>query len=274
MIQDMKVFIADIDGTLICKGEAMLPRTRAALQRLHEEGVLVGIASGRPLDYRILDKAKEWDLGFDFDLALGMNGGDVYDRFHEGISHNHLLKKELIRKILTFLDGEDVNAIVYENGYDQISCLRMDEFMEGSIKRNHSHVEVGDIDRLSRYDTGKLEVHYFPENEEHILKVIADNADPAWNCVKTFTGTVEFMDPDLNKGAGLRHFCELNGYDLANVIGFGDMQNDIELVRTAGWGVAMLNGCDETKAAADDITEYPVEEDGLGRYLEDHWFNR
>jgi hypothetical protein len=42
----------------------------------------------------------------------------------------------------------------------------------------------------------------------------------------------------------------------------------------AGWGVCLKNGFDPTKAVAQAVTEYGVEEDGVGRYLETHWFNR
>ena len=69
MEKNIQAFVADIDGTLVAKGEKLLDRTRNALERLHQEGVLVGIATGRPLDQRILDKAKEWNLSFEFDFA-------------------------------------------------------------------------------------------------------------------------------------------------------------------------------------------------------------
>ena len=55
---------------------------------------------------------------------------------------------------------------------------------------------------------------------------------------------------------------------------FGDMDNDIGLLKEAGWGVCLVNGADATKAVAQAITEYPVDQDGVGRYLEDHWFSR
>ena len=41
MIQDLRVLLADIDGTLVQKGEAIMPKTRNAIIRLHEQGVLL-----------------------------------------------------------------------------------------------------------------------------------------------------------------------------------------------------------------------------------------
>lgn len=96
------------------------------------------------------------------------------------------------------------------------------------------------------------------------------NAHPSvyWDSVRTFPGTVEFVKPGLDKGVALRRYSERNGIPLGEIMTFGDMDNDIALLREAGWGVCMQNGCDAAKAVADAVTEYGVTEDGMGRYLE------
>ena len=48
---------------------------------------------------------------------------------------------------------------------------------------------------------------------------------------------------------------------------FGDMSNDNELLRTAGWGVCMKNGSSDAKASANDITEYTNNENGFAQYI-------
>lgn len=267
MKKDIQAIVADIDGTLVCKGEEMLPKTKEALERLHEQGVLIGVATGRPLDRRILDKPKEWGLNFDFDVAIGMNGGELWDKDHDYFEKYHLLKKEDLREILEFLKDFDMNALVYDNGYEHISCLRMDEFMQMSIERNKSHVVVSDIDGLCSKDTGKLEVHYNLKDRDKILKKIEEHKNGRWLAVETYRGTVEFQDARVNKGLGLEKYVQRNNLDLDKVIGFGDMDNDIGLLKTAGWGVCLKNGSDETKAVANEITKFPVEEDGVGKYL-------
>ena len=73
MIEKISAMVADIDGTLTMKGGELMPLTKAAIQRLHKEGVQFGIASGRPLDDRTKSKAEEWGLGFDFDMMIGMS---------------------------------------------------------------------------------------------------------------------------------------------------------------------------------------------------------
>lgn len=278
MIEKLTAMIADIDLTLCNKGEPPMPRTIAALQRLHREGVLFGPATGRPMDRRILDLARQWGLGFDFDLAIGMNGGDIWIRETNTIEHYYQLKKETVRSILSMICHMDLNAIVYVNGYDEINALRMDDFLRDSQRRNKSIVEVGDVDFVSRHDTGKIECHLKPQLKQEFMSLVNANKSDDWITVITYENdvhvTIEFVDPHVNKGMGLVKYAEMADIPLSEIMTFGDLENDIGLLKEAGWGVCMINGSADTKAAADDITDYSVFEDGVGRYLEDHWWNR
>ncbi len=272
MIEKITAVIADVDGTINTKGDKPLPHTLAAINRLHERGILFGTASGRPLDHRSLDKAQEWGLDFEFDLAIGMNGGDLWDKDHEGVEHIMLLSKDFIGEICEFMWPLDCNVIVYENAYDHVLVKRRDQRLEDSVIRNNSFWEFSTIEEMSAKDTGKIEIQYdpTPELDELIMGVVEAHPSPNWSAVRTFPGTVEFMTPGLDKGVGLRRYSERNNIPLSEIMAFGDMDNDIAMIAAAGWGVCMANGCDEAKAVAKDITEYGVLEDGMGRYLEKH----
>jgi Cof subfamily protein (haloacid dehalogenase superfamily) len=271
MIERVTAVIADVDGTINLKGSPLMPRTLAAINRLHEQGILFGTASGRPLDHRSLDKAREWGLNFEFDMAIGMNGGDLWDRDHEGIEHIMLLRKELVREICEFMWPLDCNVIVYEDAYDHVLVKRRDQHLEDSVIRNKSFWEFSTPKEMAAHDTGKIEIQYDkdkPGLEEQLMAVIAEHPSTEWDVVKTFPGTVEFMTPGLDKSVALRRYAERNSIPISEIMAFGDMDNDIAMIAAAGWGVCMANGCDEAKAVADAITEYGVLEDGMGRYLE------
>lgn len=275
MIDRITAVIADVDGTLSNKGDIPMPRTLAALERLHERGILFGTASGRPLDHRSLDKAHEWGLSFEFDLAIGMNGGDLWDKDHEGVEHIMLLSKDFIQEICEFMWPLDCNVIVYEDAYDHVLVKRNDPKLEASVGRNRSKVDFTTPAGMALKDTGKIEIQYeetAPGVEEQIMAVVAAHPSPNWSAVRTFPGTVEFMTPGLEKGVGLLRYAERNAIPVSEIMAFGDWDNDVSLIREAGWGVCMANGCDAAKAVADAITEHGVAEDGFGRYFEDHLF--
>lgn len=272
MIKKLRAVVADVDGTLALKGGRLMPKTFAAIEKLHQEGILFGIASGRPLCEWMLSQAERWGLSFPFDMAIGMNGGDLYDKKDGLIEHYYPLAPETIRSILTFLKGQDINALVYRKGYDLIYALRMDEVMAASQKRNHSIVQLGDIGLLSEYPTGKIEVSYMHGKDNEIDALIKANQSSSWKAVHTFQGTVEFVDPRVNKSISLMKYAEKNHIALNEIMTFGDQENDLEMLRTSGWGVCLKNGCEACKKAADAITEFSVTEDGFGKYLEMHWF--
>lgn len=61
--------------------------------------------------------------------------------------------------------------------------------------------------------------------------------------------------------------CNMLHIDLSKTIAFGDQELDIEMLQTAGLGVAMDNAPDKVKRVADVVTA-SNEEDGVAIALE------
>jgi hydroxymethylpyrimidine pyrophosphatase-like HAD family hydrolase len=89
-------------------------------------------------------------------------------------------------------------------------------------------------------------------------------------CFKTGSELVELQLPLVNKGEGLKMYCEPHQIDLKDVIAFGDAENDIEMLKIAGMSVCLKDGMDDAKAASDAVTEHICDDDGVGHYLYDH----
>ena len=69
---------------------------------------------------------------------------------------------------------------------------------------------------------------------------------------------------------GLATVADHLGVDRDDVITFGDMPNDVPMLRWAGHGVAMRNSHPEALAAADEVTG-TNREDGVAQVLERWW---
>lgn len=92
-----KLVICDIDATLVNEKKELTPRTKEALIKLHEKGIYFGIASGRPADE--LKRNKEyWDLPFDFDFVVGMNGAELWDGVHQKFYSYFMMKKGMAKR--------------------------------------------------------------------------------------------------------------------------------------------------------------------------------
>ncbi|OPX63299.1 MAG: Phosphoglycolate phosphatase [Methanomassiliicoccales archaeon PtaB.Bin134] len=76
-----------------------------------------------------------------------------------------------------------------------------------------------------------------------------------WPLEVVATGfAIHLMERGHSKMAGVRKACELIGLNISQVAAFGDADNDEEMLRECGHGVAVANGSDKAKAAADLVT--------------------
>ncbi len=78
---------------------------------------------------------------------------------------------------------------------------------------------------------------------------------------------LELASPDVSKGTGMAFLAEHLGFTAAQTVGFGDGENDFELLDWAGYAVAVENADDELKARADWVIPGPDEE-GVAQVLE------
>jgi hydroxymethylpyrimidine pyrophosphatase-like HAD family hydrolase len=86
----------------------------------------------------------------------------------------------------------------------------------------------------------------------------------------TNNGLIEVVPIGISKATGIAEVAEPLGITAPDVVTFGDMPNDVPMLRWAGLGVAMGNAHPEAIEAADEVTA-PNSDDGLARVLERWW---
>ncbi len=269
-----KLIAADIDGTIANDAHVLSEHTREVYEELHRRGILLGIASGRPLEKWMIKKYEDWGLSFDFDFIIGLNGGQIWEKEEDRVESFSILKKETVKKIcdiMSVFQGR-LTLQVYKNG--KVQCEKIDDLTEASAARNMFDLEVVPLEVMTMDDQLKL---MYRGDEE----TIAEAAEYAkqfhckeFHSFKTQTTMLEFQEPGADKGKTLKRYCEKHHISLEDVWAFGDMTNDNGLLETAGFGVCMKNGTPDTKAAADVITEYTNEEDGFARFIETYLFDK
>jgi hydroxymethylpyrimidine pyrophosphatase-like HAD family hydrolase len=78
---------------------------------------------------------------------------------------------------------------------------------------------------------------------------------------------LEIGNPEVTKGSGLAFVAELLGLALDRIVAFGDGENDVELLETAGFGVAVEGGHARLLAIADTTCAGPAGE-GVASVIE------
>ena len=270
MKKDVKLIICDIDGTLVNEKKEMMPLTKQMFEELHQKGVLLGIASGRPCGEHLAGRAKGWGLDFQFDVIIGMNGGQMWDTVNDKHHEYYPLKKEYIKEIIEFMNPTGINSYVYRG--DSTLVRWYDDRMYASSIRNMEPMIVAQSDEeMWEKDNNKLLFRCKDAQEaDEAMKFAAQYPSEHYQFFKTAPMMVEFQDPRINKGVALKAFCEIHQIPLESVVAFGDAQNDDEMIKTAGIGVAMLNAGTSTMNAADVISEYDFNNDGVGRFIQSY----
>jgi hypothetical protein len=78
---------------------------------------------------------------------------------------------------------------------------------------------------------------------------------------------IEIAAAGVSKATGLARLCDELKVDGSEVIAFGDMPNDLPMLRFAGRAIAVANAHPEVLAAAHEVTA-SNDEDGVARRIE------
>ena len=78
---------------------------------------------------------------------------------------------------------------------------------------------------------------------------------------------LEFSASGITKGSGLAFLGERLGFSAARTVGFGDGENDVELLEWAGYGVAVANAHRRLLEQADFVCP-PADEEGVAQVIE------
>ncbi|KAF9392011.1 hypothetical protein CPB97_004601 [Podila verticillata] len=138
-----------------------------------------------------------------------------------------------------------------------------------------NRIPQGGIIKLLALDRNRVASEVY-ESLPESLRLKAGSTDPSADVppiTLTYSGPLflEVSGPGVNKGLGLKQYCDGNGIARQDVAAFGDLLNDAEMLEFAGLGLCMGNGHPEMKKLADRVIGTNAE-DGLAKEIES-WFS-
>jgi Cof subfamily protein (haloacid dehalogenase superfamily) len=259
----MRLVATDLDGTVVRPDGTISERTRAAFEACLAAGVHVVYVTGRPPRWMGEVVAQTGHRG----TAICGNGAVVYD-----------------------LDGDRVLQARTLGADDVLACVdRLRAVLPGAtfaletlagFRREPAY--------RTRYDTGvEDEVGSLPDllaDDPGVVKLLCRDessssdpmlalARPAVEGLATATHSnprdclVELSLAGVSKAATLADLSAARGVDRSEVVAFGDMPNDIEMLAWAGRGYAMTGGHPDAVAAA-GRTAPSCLDDGVAQVLE------
>lgn len=268
----LPAFIAsDVDGTLLDNQERLTPRTRAAIYAARDAGAHFVLATGRPPRWiaPVVDA-----LGF-APMTVCANGAVIYDPAEDRIVSAHTLSTETLRTLADIatrlLPGSGLAVErVGEHAHDAATPQFVSSPGYEHAWLNPDNTEVSLEDLLSA-PAIKLLIRKTGATSSQMADLLGEHIAPYGEITfSTDNGLLEVVYPGMTKATGVEQLVRPLGLTAADVVAFGDMPNDVPMLRWAGLGVAMGNAHPLVAAAADEMTA-PNTDDGLARVLERWW---
>ncbi|MFG2333551.1 Cof-type HAD-IIB family hydrolase [Streptomyces sp. NPDC048604] len=263
-----RLIATDLDGTLLRDDKSVSPRTIAALAAAEAAGIEVFFVTGRPA--RWMDVVSEHVHGHG--LAICANGAAVVDLHSGG----------------TFLE---VRPLARPTALDVVHRLREAAPGTSFAVELTTGIHYEPLYPPFFLDPGatvataeKLLYEEAPDAAAPVLKLLAQHpeldpdaflalaraaaGDRASFTRSSPTALLEVSGLGVSKASTLAHCCAERGITAEEVVAFGDMPNDIEMLTWAGRSYAMGNAHPEVVAAASGRT-VANNEDGVAVVIEE-----
>lgn len=254
----IKAIFFDVDGTLVSyRQKSLSDRLLADLAALRERGIKLFLSTGRAMQ----DLERTGMLrGARFDGHMTIGGqlcrdgdGTPFRDVPIGIEDMRGAYEVLRRSpgIPALLEGDGESFLTRIDG----RVREVYEFLHTEL------YPVCPLERLLEMNVYQFVPLVTREEEQAFLDAMPGCTHTRWH-----PKGIDILVRGGGKGAGVRAALERYGLAREEVMAFGDGENDMTMLAEVGIGVAMGNGVDEVKAAADYVTG-TVEEEGVSQAL-------
>ena len=273
---EVKAVFFDIDGTLVNDRKSVLKSTKEAIKIVKDQGVLVGVATGRG-PFFVKDLMDDLNL----DFAVTYNGQYIFNK--ERVLFASPIDKRSLRQVIAYAK-ENRKEIAMGTRQDVIGS-RIMSFGLSPLSQLVSRFVPKFLTRTVSHSFNRMVSKALPQKEDDLLDLInqpiyqvlmlmtpeeSNQAASEFEYLK-FTRSNPFAADIINQGnsklEGIRRVGKEYGFDLNQVMAFGDSDNDLEMLAGVGMSVAMGNGSSSVKEVAKHITT-SNQEDGIHKALE------
>lgn len=257
----MKLFVFDVDGTLIDRDQVLKKSTIHSLEELLRGDNYLAIASGRSY-FGIRKFFDEVKGSKDKKFCICTNGSEVTDYDGNTLFKSPLKLKDY-KKIFKFFENDN-NVVCFCYFKNFIGYFKEDDFLDWECNSNNmkplKFFENDDdnikIDKVICFSST---VNYFSSIK------LSEDFKTKYNIVQSSRHFLEFEPKGIDKSTGVNILKEHLKLEKNDIYTFGDAGNDIEMIKNYN-GIAMGNGIEEVKKVA-KYTTLDVKEDGVSYAL-------
>lgn len=250
----IKLIVSDMDGTLLLpKKQQLEPETLDLVEKLLDAGYLFAAASGRQYAnlYRMFGRMADRISYICENGSLVVHGGKVIHQsvISEGIREqlvNEILLHETAELLYSTAKGSYIQP-KSEYYYDLIvNRVKNDTFVTKNLREVKE--ECIKISIYERAQVSREEERYWTEKYGDKMYVV--RSSEKW---------LDFMPKGTNKGRALKLILERESLSGEECMGFGDNDNDVEMMKLVKYSYGMKNGSDALKRAVSAWIDHPSE---------------
>ena len=256
-----RLVATDLDGTLLRTDETASARTLAAIDRTLQAGIPFVICTARPARWIGPLAPIVGGRG----TAICANGGVLWDIDSETVLEEFPIPCEIALEVVSRLRPllpnaawavERPNAFAHEPAYRSRWPVPDDTVVDA-------------IEVLLGAAPVKLMLRSPAATADGLLSLAREAVGDLVEVTHSSTADtlLEMSATGVSKGSALAVLCESLGIAPGDVLAFGDMPNDLSMLRWAGRSVAVANAHPHVLATAREVTS-SCDEDGVARVLE------
>lgn len=251
--------VSDVDGTLVTRDKRLTEKARAAVRRLHDDGIGFTITSSRPpVGMRFLVAP------LDITLPIGpFNGSSIVDPDLRPIEQ-HLIPAAAAQISLDVLKEFGVDAWLFTN---ERWVVRRDDGKYVPHERDTIRHDPDIVDDFAPFMQAACKIvgasgdaALLERCETAMQKALGDQAF----AIRSQSYYLDITPPGQNKGTFVQAIAKRLGIAAEAIAVVGDMQNDLAMFKVSGMSVAMGNATDDVKKQATDVTTSNEEEGFAG----------
>lgn len=255
----------DLDGTLLTSDKRLSDANRAALADMVACGSRIALASGR-LGSSMQPCAEL--IGTDIAM-LALNGAAVFTTAFGNPDpvYSASLPSPYARELISYSQEKPFLLNYYHDGklFAQ-PAERTRQWKDLYVKQTGTRYHfVENFDTFYDQEPSKI-IFVGDEKELDRQEVFFRKrwGEEIYIC-RTWNHYLEFLHLDANKGNAIAALAQAFAINIANVVTFGDSENDIPMLKRAGTGIAVSNALESTKAAADYVSPWSNDEDAIAQ---------
>jgi Cof subfamily protein (haloacid dehalogenase superfamily) len=265
MDSNIKLLLADVDGTLVTPDKVLTDRAIDAVRRLGEAGILFAVTSGRPP--RGMSMLIE-PLNLTTPIAA-FNGGILVNR-DMSVIEQRVIPEELVVPVADLNTSFGLDTWVYRGADWYIPDPKGAHVAKETATVRFEPKVMDGLDGLTT-DVAKLVG--VSDDLDAVARASQAAHDKFGDHVAAARSQPYYLDvthPDANKGAVAKYLSRTYSIPTDSIATIGDMPNDVLMFAHSGLSIAMGNASLEVQRAARRVTTSNADEgfaDAVERFI-------